>query len=259
MKVLRIRELSAGYGSRDVLDEINIDIHAGEFVGILGPNGSGKTTLLRTITGLIPVKRGSIELFGQDLESLNEIETAKRVAVVPQRVNIEFPIDGFHVVLMGRYPHRQSGFLRGYSKEDCRVADEAMKRTRTTHLKKALANRLSGGEAKLLSISRAIAQSPGLLLLDEATANLDPMRKVHMFRLFESMNRVDGLTIICVMHDLNLAALFCSRFIFLKQGRVVLDGGPEEVFTPENLQSIYDVDVSIIRHPVKKRPQVLFG
>ncbi len=257
--MLYLRNIRAGYGKKDVLKGISFSVQQGEFVGVLGPNGSGKTTLLRVISGVIEPDEGEAKLDSFDISRLKGREIAKEIGVVPQNTTIEFPIEGIHIVLMGRYPHQKKGvFNVSYSDRDKEMAKEAMDMSNISHLEKKFANALSGGERQLLHISKAICQRPRIFLLDEATANLDIAKKMMIFRLFKRLNRDNGSTVLSIIHDINLAALFCDRFIFLKGGRVVLDGDINTVFIPERLKEVYDIDVSIVTHPVYKRPQVLY-
>lgn len=258
-RVLELIGISAGYGGHSVLRDLSMTVWAGEFVGILGPNGSGKTTLLRTLTQVVPLKCGAIKLFGRALQSLDQRDIAKKVAVVPQHTAVEFPILGLDVVVMGRYPHRDQRLFSGYTKEDRRIATGSLEALGAIHLGPKQANTLSGGEAALLAIGRAITQAPSLLLADEATSSLDPSRKIQVFELFSHLNETRGLTIISVMHDINLAALYCGRLVFLRDGHIVLDGPVRDVLTRENLKAVYEVDVEIVTHPTRGRPQVLMG
>ena len=223
--------------------------------GILGPNGSGKSTLLLAIAGVIPIRRGSIHLADEEAADRRPVWRARKVASVPQRSAPSFPFSCLSVVLMGRYP-----YLTGwgdYSDRDMDVALHVMEQTETLDFAHRHINEVSGGEAQRVLIARALAQETKVLLLDEATSNLDVARKIHVFDLLTRKNQ-EGSTLLCAMHDLNLAALYCRRLIFLKEGRIVLDGSTEETFNDKNLSEIYETDIRVSRHPITGCPQAHF-
>lgn len=254
--MIALHNVSCGHGNRAVLQNVNLHIAPGEMVGLLGPNGSGKTTLLLTLSGVLPPLAGTLHLNGSDAAPLTPKERAIRVASVPQRVGEQPDMDAFSLVLMGRYPY--ISFLGGYSAEDRNIAYAAMHETSTAHLAHRSAATLSGGEFQRVLIARALAQQTDCLLLDEATSGLDIARKVEVFRLLHARN-AQGTTVVTAIHDLNMAALYCTRLIFLHQGRVVQDGPVQKVFTQEHLSAIYGTPVHIVPHPVTGTPQACFA
>ncbi|MEW6531368.1 MAG: ABC transporter ATP-binding protein [Thermodesulfobacteriota bacterium] len=247
--------LRCGYGPKEVLKGIALRVQPGEMTGILGPNGSGKTTLLLALTGVIGVSSGTVRVAGEDIQGRSPGWIAKQVASVPQRAEISFGFKCLSLVLMGRYPYMQG--WGDYSTRDIEAALTAMEETRTAHLAHRMINEVSGGEAQMVIIARALAQQTRILLLDEATSNLDVARKLEVFDLLSEKNR-NGMTLLCVMHDLNLAALYCSRLIFLKDGQVALDGPTEDVFNDKNLSEIYETEIRVGSHPVTGTPQAHF-
>ncbi len=253
--MIRIQDLHCGYGEREVLKGIDLTVRQGEMTGILGPNGSGKTTLFLAISGVLSPKSGKIVIDGRETKALEPREGARIVATMPQRTTVSFPFRCLSLVLMGRYPYLRP--LAGYSQADHDMAERAMRITGTIHLAQRQADRISGGEFQMVVIARALAQATRLLLLDEATSNLDLARKIQVFDLLTQENK-RGLTLMCVMHDLNLAALYCKRLIFLKQGKVVLDGPVGEVFNERNLSEVYETPVKVAKHPLTGAPQVHF-
>jgi iron complex transport system ATP-binding protein len=253
--LIKAEGLTAKYGERFVLHGLDFSIGRGELVGLLGPNGSGKTTLLHCLSKVLRLHAGQVAMAGRDLSTYTSKELAKVEASVPQRLEISFPFKCVEVVLMGRYPHQQ-GF-GSESEEDLAKATEAMRLTDTLDLAQRRITEISGGEAQRVIIARALAQEAQLMLLDEATANLDVAHKMQMFDLFLEKNR-QGATFICAMHDLNLAALYCQRLIFLKQGRISIEGPTRETFTEENLSKIYETEVRITSHPETGAPQAMF-
>jgi iron complex transport system ATP-binding protein len=254
--VIEVSSLRCGYGAVDVLREVNLRIPAGEVAGVLGPNGSGKTTLLHVLAGILPPRRGRVRVSGRDLAGSPARWRARLMASVAQNAAVTFPFRCLSVVLMGRYPHLSR--WGGYTARDLEQAMSAMERTGTLSLADRLINEVSGGEAQRVVIARALAQAPSVLLLDEATSNLDVARKIQVFDLLMEKNRREGTTIVCAMHDLNLAALYCDRLIFIKDGGIALDGPTHELFTSENLSGIYGTPVMVSRHPVTGSPQAHF-
>ncbi|MBU2550891.1 MAG: ABC transporter ATP-binding protein [Proteobacteria bacterium] len=250
--MIRLRNVSCGYGRRQVLQGIDLDFANGEMVGVLGPNGSGKTTLLLAMSGVLPLKTGQIEIGGASLSNMSPKAQARRMASVPQRIERAFDLRVLSVVLMGRYPY--ISFLGGYQDRDRRIALEAMKDTGTVDFRDRLTGQLSGGEFQRVIIARALAQQTDVLLLDEATSGLDIARKVEIYDLLLEKNR-GGETVVSAIHDLNLAALYCRRLVFLKQGRIVLDGPAEDVFTEENLAEVYGARIKVAPHPETGAPQ----
>ncbi len=253
--MIETASLHCGYGDHEVLRGISLEVRSGEMTGILGPNGSGKTTLLLALAGVIPVRSGTIRLAGRNIRGQRPRWIARHVASVPQRSDVSFPFKCLSLVLMGRYPY-VDGWGR-YSARDLDAAVDAMEETRTSHLAHRLIREVSGGEAQTVTIARALAQETEILLLDEATSNLDVARKIEVFDLFAEKNRA-GATLLCVMHDLNLAALYCKRLVFLKEGRVALDGPTVEIFNDRNLSEIYGTQIRVSAHPVTGAPQAHF-
>ncbi|MGD9818479.1 MAG: ABC transporter ATP-binding protein [Desulfomonilaceae bacterium] len=253
--MIEIMDLYSGYSGSEILKGISLKVNLGEMVGILGPNGSGKTTLINTMSGVLKPKSGKILINGTVIDELEIHELSKQIAVAPQKTEISFPFKCFSITLMGRSPHvGKWGF---YSENDKRIALEAMNSTNTLKLSERPITNVSGGEAQMVTVARVLAQQTGILLLDEVTSNLDVSHKMAVFDLLTRMN-LQGATIISVMHDLNLAALYCNRLVFLKNGKILLDGPTHEVFQQNNLREIYETEVQISFHPVTKSPQAHF-
>ncbi len=250
--VIQVEQLSVGYGERVVLSGLNFQVRPGEFVGLLGPNGSGKSTLVNTLSGLLAPQGGRLLMGGHPLKSLSSRRRAQMRAVVLQSSEVRFPFTCLEIVLMGRYPHRKR--LESLADDDLLQALKAMRRTTTGHLQQRLVTEVSGGERQRVVIARALAQAPRLMLLDEATSCLDVRKKLEIFELLQLLNQTRGLTVICAMHDLNLAALYCGRLMFLKDGAIFRDGPTEAVFTPAVLAQVFDTPMEVSRHPAHQRP-----
>jgi len=253
--MIEIRSLGCGYGKKDVLQDVNLRLNRGELSGVLGPNGSGKSTLLLCLSGVIPYRSGSVKVDGREVAETSVRWRAGKMASVPQKSDLTFPFKCLSVVLMGRYPHLSRWGV--YSQEDRGKALEAMEKTETLRLAQRMITEISGGEVQRVVIARALAQDAQILLLDEAASSLDAAKKIRLFDLLKAKNE-QGSTILCAMHDLNLAALYCKRLIFLKAGRIVLDGPTLETFTDKNLSEIYETDIRVSKHPVTGSPQAHF-
>jgi iron complex transport system ATP-binding protein len=254
--LIRVEDLWCGYPGHDVLRGLSFAVEEGEFIGVLGPNGSGKTTLLLALSGILPVRGGAIEVLGSPLGRLKHKERARRMAVVTQESDVRFPFTCEEVVRMGRYPHQKRWQLD--SIEDAEAVRQAMILTDTGLLAQRLITAVSGGERQSVIMAKTLAQRGTILLLDEATSAMDIHRKLQIFKVLDQLHAENGLTVLAVMHDVNLAALFCRRIIFLKDGEVVADGEPNSVLIPEILEEVYQTPVIIQKVPIIEKLQVVF-
>ncbi len=253
--MIEVEGLQAGYGGPPVLRDVTFSATPGEFVGVLGPNACGKSTLVRVLTGVLRPERGTVRVGGVDVSQARARDLGRTAAVVPQSTEIPFPFTGFEVVLMGRYP--RLGRFSAESEGDRAAVSRAMEETDTTSLAGRLVTQVSGGERQRLVLARALAQEAPLLLLDEATASMDVHRKIDAFDLLTRVNG-EGSTVLAVMHDLNLAALYCRRLLFLRDGRVRADGPTAEVFQREIIEAVYETPAEVFTHPATGRPHAVF-
>ncbi|MEM9724793.1 MAG: ABC transporter ATP-binding protein [Pseudomonadota bacterium] len=238
MTLLEITALTAQLGRRAVLDGVSLNVSAGEVVGLIGPNGAGKTTVLRAVMSAV-AHGGEIRLGGAAAQALTPRERALRVAYLPQEREIAWPLTVERVVSLGREPHRRPG--AGLRATDRAAIAAAMRKTDVTRLAHRPADALSGGERARVLIARALAQQAPLLLADEPTAGLDP---AHQIALMETFSRLaaEGGAVLTSLHDLGLAARWCSRIVLLQSGRVIADGPPAETLSPARLRAVYGVD-----------------
>jgi iron complex transport system ATP-binding protein len=238
---LETRGISASLGDRMVLRGVDLSVPPGTAVGIIGPNGAGKTTLLRCIAGLLQPSAGSIHLNGRDLASMSDRERARCVAYLPQEAHITFPFTALEVVLMGRHP--RLGWLDAESARDIEIARKALAEADALDLAGRPVTQLSGGERRRVLFARALAQEARLLLLDEPTADQDLH---HALLLLEKCRRDSEISVVAVLHDLNLAGRFSDRLLLLDEGRVVAEGEPPEILDPGILNPVYRVSVSVV-------------
>ena len=247
--LLNVDGVECRYGSIRILEDVRLSVKDGDFVGVLGPNGSGKTTLIRSISRTLKPHKGTILLNNTDIYSaLNATDVAKQMAVVPQESSAGFSFTALDVVLMGRNPHLSRFQIEG--ERDMAIARKVMNLTNTWHLAERPINELSGGERQRVIISRALAQEPKILLLDEPMANLDIINQLEIMDLIKGLCVKEGLIVLAVFHDLNMAARYCTSAMLLKKGRVFAAGPLEEVLTTENIKIVFQVDSIVKKHLV---------
>ncbi len=253
-EVLRASQVSFGYGEGRVVQDVFLTLHAGEMLGVIGPNGSGKSTLLRLLSGVLAPEAGTVTLLDQPLLSYGPRALARHIAVVPQESTIEFPFSVTEVVLMGRSPHLGTFAFEG--DRDLEVARTAMQRTGVAHLAGRCIHELSGGERQRVILARALAQEAAILLLDEPAAFLDLRHAVELYDLLRDLI-AEGKSVLTVLHDLNLAALYCDRVALMKGGRIVESGVPGEVITYAHITATYETEVYVDRNDITGAINVL--
>ena len=253
--MLEIINLTAGYDSGFAVHDIDMRVEAGEILGIIGPNGAGKTTLLRALTRVIAPREGRILLEGRDVRQLPIKTLARKVAVVSQSVSTG-SMDVWGFVLLGRLPHyRNFQFIETHADRD--IAEWALSITGAWAFRDRIMSELSGGERQLVLIARALAQKPLLLMLDEPIAHLDIGHQVDLLDLLRRLNREMGLTIVMVLHDLNLAAEYCHLLALLHEGRIHTIGKPADVIEYRTIEEVYKTVVVVGSSPVSSKPYVL--
>lgn len=241
--IIEIKNMKIKYGDYEVIRDISFNIRKGEFVSLIGPNGAGKSTVLKGINKNIDLSSGEIFLKGISLKDITFKEKAKIIGFVPQEFNISFDFTVFDIVSMGRNPYHKR-FGKVNYKEHL-IVEDALKKTNTFIYKDKNFNNLSGGEKQRVIMARALAQEPEILILDEATSNLDLHHQLDILELVHWLNREEGITVISVMHDLNLAARFSDRLILIDGGQIIKEGTPDEVLQEDVMNNVYDMEIVI--------------
>lgn len=238
--ILSVRNLSASHGERRVLQDVSFEVPAGRLRVVLGPNGAGKSTLLRALLGIHKHVSGELLLEGEAVAKLGPRKAAQKIAWVPQHFDDASGFTALEVTLMGRTPH--AGLFALTSKQDEARAKSLLESLGLPHVDGRPINTLSGGEQRLVLLARALLQSPKLLLLDEPTAFLDLRHQVTLLERLRTCAR-DGMAVLAVLHDVNLAAAYADDILLLKAGKVVADGEREKVLTSPALEALYELPV----------------
>ncbi len=254
---LAVRGVVVRFGRQAVLEGVDLDLRAGELLGLVGRNGAGKSTLVRTVTRVLRPQAGSIRVLGTSVDRLSVQALARRVAVVPQNADLPPGFTALDVVLMGRTPYLP--LLGSEGEGDVAIARQAMEQTDTWRFSARHVDQLSGGERQRLLLARALAQETPLLLLDEPTTHLDIGHQAELLNLLAGLRHERGLSVLAVVHDLTLAAHYCDRLALLDSGRIVVEGSPAEVLTGARVGAVYGTNVLVIPHPVTGRPVILPG
>ncbi len=242
--ILQANDLHFAYhAQQEVLAGVSVKATVGKLLCILGPNGSGKTTLLRCLLGQLAPTSGEILLEDKSLHRLSARKRAKRLAYVPQFPQSAFTISVMELVLTGRLAH--GGVLGLAGRHDLDVAREAMKMTDTLDFAARTLGELSGGEAQCVMIARALAQQPAVMLLDEPTSHLDIRNQLKIHRMMERLAHDWKMSVVCVSHDINLAARFADELLLLRNGRVIAHGPVDAVIQPDLLSQTYDVNIRL--------------
>jgi len=243
---LHVVDVCFSYGQRRVLADITLSAAPGEFLCIVGPNGCGKSTLLKLLIGHLQPQAGTISLGGSALASLKPGQIAQQVALVPQSGSIGFAYSVIQVVLMARWPWRAAGMAGGLgfqTVQDLQIVHEALAAMDVTHLAERPITELSGGERQRVLVARALAQQTPIILLDEPTSAMDIRHQLQMLELLRQQTRRTAKTVICVTHDLNLAAQWADRVILMDGGHIAAAGPTTTVLRPELLEKVYGVRV----------------
>ncbi|MCL6436614.1 MAG: ABC transporter ATP-binding protein [Leptolyngbyaceae cyanobacterium HOT.MB2.61] len=247
--LLEVHALSGGYTSESIIRGIDLTLQTGEWLSLVGANGSGKSTLLRLLSRILPPQRGKVWLEGKVIHEQPAHWVAQRLAILPQQPTVPAGLSVRQLVSLGRIPH-QPWWRWELSFTDRQKVDQAIAQTRLESLSDRPVEHLSGGERQRAFLALALAQDPKVLLLDEPTTFLDLRYQLELLELLKELNHQHHLTIITVLHDVNLAARYSDRIAMLKQGVITTIGHPEEVLTPTNLAEVFGVQATILQTPV---------
>jgi iron complex transport system ATP-binding protein len=238
MKLLEATGLSVKFGNKTILNNINFCMNEGEFIGLIGPNGSGKTTLLRTLSGILPENAKKIKILGRSLSDCNRKQLAQKLAYLPQGNESYWSITVESLVMLGRLPHRKP--WQGPSDLDKKIVQQVLQDCDVSQFANSTVDTLSGGERARVFLSRALAVQPQLLLVDEPIAGLDPGHQLEVMQKFRQFSEL-GMGIVCVIHDLTLAARYCHKLIMLGEQKIISQGQPDQVLSSENLARCFNI------------------
>lgn len=238
MSGFRAENISVRFGDNTVVDQVNMAVDRGEIVGLIGPNGAGKTTLLRVLASLVTPDAGQVTIDDATLGEIPARERAKRIAYLPQGQNVEWPLTVSSLVALGRLPHLTPWST--LSDADLAAMEDAIVSADIDHLRDRTVTTLSGGERARALLARAVAGQPDYLLVDEPTASLDPGHQLTVMKLLKDRAE-KGVGVVAVLHDLTLAARFCSRLVLMDNGHIIADDTAEAVLTDQNLANVYGI------------------
>lgn len=251
-EILRAENISVGYKEKNVIKDLNLNVAKGKIYSIIGPNGSGKTTLLRTLSRNIKPKKGKIFLDGENISRIKNKQIARKMAVLSQIHSSNTDITVRNLVVYGRYAYKE--WWKGDCEQDKDIVDWALE---TTNMKDFANNKmcnLSGGEKQRAWIAMAIAQKPEILLLDEPTTFLDINHQLEVLELLHNLNKQNNITILMVLHDINLAAKYSDELIVIKDGDVYLKGEPWDIISEENLKNVFNINGDITEDKESGKP-----
>ncbi len=240
--MLEINNVSFSYSQdKKILDDISLNVAQGDVLGILGINGAGKTTFIKCLNNIFSPEAGNIKVNGRDIRSMTPKEIAKLIAYVPQYNGTFFNINVLDTVMMGRLPYAG----RSYTENDRKIVYEILEKMNLDKFAFRSICEMSGGERQRVFIARALAQQPQIIILDEPTSSLDLHNQLFILKMIEELSKKENLTIIMIIHDLNLASMFCNKLVILKEGKIFAQGNAADVLTEANVGDVYKVATKI--------------
>lgn len=239
--MLRAENVTVRYGEHTVVNDLSFHLREGQWLMLAGPNGAGKSSFIHAVSQIVPYT-GRITLEGKDIRRMRPAQLARRIGVLSQKNNVGYSYTVEEVVGLGRYAHSR-GFLAGKDDDGDERVETALELTGLTGLRRASVLTLSGGELQRTFLAQVFAQDPEILILDEPANHLDLIYQKHIFSLIREWLKQPGRAVISVVHDLSLAKRYGTHAVLLDSGRPVARGLLSEVFTPENLQKVYNMDV----------------
>ena len=253
--MIQVHELGKRYGDKAVLCDLTFRVEKGQFFGVIGPNGSGKSTLVQIISGLIPADNGEVAIDGRPIHRYTRKELARILAVLEQEA---LPPVGFQVrevLEMGRFPYQN--WLGEEADDPASLVDEIIQLLGLEELQHRTLDRLSGGEKQRVALGKALVQKPRILLLDEPTTYLDIGYQIQMMDIVRHWQKTTGVTVVAVLHDLNLASLYCDRILLVKEGRQIQTGRPDDILQSGLIEEVYGTRPIVLEHPVHHLPQIM--
>ena len=244
MAIINIKKLNYSYGKKEVLKELSLDIDENKLTGIIGPNGCGKSTLAKNIIKYINGKFESFKIMDTDIRELSHKKIAQLISYIPQKSTIISNISVFDYVLLGRFPLLKNSW-DNYSEKDYEIVENNINLLNIKELRNRNVETLSGGELQKALLARALAQEAKILLLDEPTSALDLNNAVEFMKILKNISIKKEMSVIIIIHDLNLASLFCDSLIILKDGKFIEKGSPKEVINEKNIKSVYNLDCKV--------------
>ncbi len=246
---LLLKDFSTGYSKHEVINKINFRLKQNEWIGIIGANGSGKSTLLKGVLKFIPTLYGDVLFEDNSIKNFSRNNLSRKIAYLPQKLNNNLNITVKDLISLGRSPYKNFWDF-DLNDEDLKIIDEAIKIMDLNELKNKFINELSGGQSQRAFLAMTIAQNSNILLLDEPTTFLDINYQIKFLESLKNLIQIKKLSIISVLHDINLAARFCDRIAILKEGKLIDINTPEKVLTEFNFKQAFDIDSHILNTPV---------
>ena len=244
MSKIKLENFSAGYKNKTIIDLINLSLNSGEWLGIIGANGSGKSTLIKGICGIIKPQKGKVFLKGKDIKYLSNKSISKQISFLPQGINSNLPISVKDLVALGRSPYKNFWNFN-LTKNDKSIIEESLNLVEILELKDCLLSEISGGQKQRAFLALALTQETEIIILDEPTNYLDINHQIKFLQILKDLQLKKKLTIITVLHDLNLCARFSDRIAALKNGFLIETGKPKDILNKNIIKNIFDINVLI--------------
>lgn len=248
---IRFSHLTGGYGQHLLFNDVTVEIPASRFTSIIGPNGAGKSTLLKYLVRVLPPLPKTVYVGNLDIAELRQRLIAQQVAMVAQKGTTDYDFTVFDCVAMGRYAHLKR--FTPLDKTDIMVIEHALEVTGTASMRDKLITELSGGEAQRVLLARALSQETRVLALDEPINHLDPFHQRDIMRLLRTLVDVQKLTVICVLHALDVVQVFSDHVVLMDEGRIVATGDPFEVLTQQRIEDVYQIETHEVFDPASRR------
>ncbi|MDD3096918.1 MAG: ABC transporter ATP-binding protein [Candidatus Cloacimonetes bacterium] len=248
LRMIELQNISYAYGTQDILQDVNLELPEHGFTVLAGPNGAGKSTLLYLLMAYLKPKTGSIRLRGRELHKYSRSELARIIAFIPQELHSEFDYTVLETVLMGRFPYL--GIMQNYGEEDKELALGALEQMNLLDLKDRFVSELSGGEKQRVYLVRALVQNTRFIFLDESLSQLDINYQLEIMRLLKSISQTQDKAILLISHNLNLAANYADRMLFIKNGKLLYAGSPNQAMQSSHLDELFGIKLTVARNPI---------